>query len=153
MTSPFLDPALIVTALLTHLPQGLVDSVTEIGAPDQAAARRARSHPRALFVAPYATTAHGPAGLGNGRMIEETFGIIIQLKNASQDQGSQARASIREIRHAIFESLEGLRAEAGWAHLRYLGGELLTLDDDPATIYRWIDLYQTETPTTVRPRP
>jgi hypothetical protein len=152
MSSPFLDPSILVEALESSLESGLVDSVSEIGAPDQAAARRARSHPRALFVTPYATNALGPEGMGNGRLVQETFGIVIQLRHAGQDAGAQARASIRDIRQAIWGALEGLRIDPSWAHLRYVGGELLNLDDDPATMYRWVDLYQTETPAPVRRR-
>lgn len=144
MSSPFLDPSIIVSALESGLESGLVDSVSEIGALDQAAARRARSHPRALFVAPHRTEAAGPEGVGNDRHLQETFGIVIQLRHAGQDAGNQARASLRAVRGAIWSALEGLRVDLDWAPLRYLGGFILDLDDDPATIYRWVDLYQTE---------
>lgn len=144
MSSPFLDPSVIADLLQSDLEPGLVDSVSEIGALDQAAARRARSHPRALFVAPHRTEAAGPEGVGNDRHLQETFGIVIQLRHAGQDAGTQARTSLRTIRSAIWSTLDGRRFDLDWAHLRYIGGFILDLDDDPATIYRWVDLYQTE---------
>ena len=150
MSSPFLDPAAIVETLQTHIALGLVDHVSEIGTPDEASARRARSSPRALFVAPHRTEAVGPEGVGNDRFLQETFGVVIQLRHAGQDAGAQARASLRQIRHGVWEALEGLGLDANWAPLRYIGGFILELDDDPATIYRWVDLYQTERSIPVR---
>ena len=149
--APFLDPARLVEALQFHLPLGLIDSVSEIANPDQAAARRALATSRALFVTPYATAASGPEGMGNGRFVQETLGIVIQLRSASVDSAGP-RASLRAIRGAVFAVLEGGLLGADWAPLGDLGGELLDLGDDPGLIDRWMDLYQTETPAPVRPR-
>jgi hypothetical protein len=151
-TAPFLDPALIVEALQFHLPLGLVDSVGEIANPDQAASRRALAASRALFVTPYSTRAQGPEGTGNGRMVQETLGVVIQWRTAGIDAGLKARGAILTVRQAIWDVLEGVQVDPDWAHLRYLGGELLDLGDDPGLIYRWIELYQTDTPAPVRRR-
>jgi len=150
--SPFLDPALIVDALQFHLPLGLVDSVGEIADPDDIASRRARTAPRALFVAPWKTEVEGPGGNGNGRTVFEEIAVFIQLRTASADAGAGARVAIRTMRQAIWDVLEGVQVDPAWAHLRYLGGWLLPRDDDPGLIYRWIELYQTDTPAPVRRR-
>lgn len=151
MSAPFLDPSLIVTALAGLIESETVAEISTVTDMERAKDRRGRQASPALFVVPHESSVSGPPGVGNGRELAETVGIVIQLKDASAGCGG-APASITAIRAAIFDALEGLRLGPQWAHLRYLGGNLLDLGDDPGTVYRWVDVYQTESPVTVRPR-
>jgi len=151
MSAPFLDQALIVSALQSGLPAGTVAQILDLGSVDQVQERRALTASPALLVIPQQTNVSGPIGMGNGREIQESIGVVIQLRNASPDAGASARPSIRTIRAAVFDALEGLRVDQAWAPLRYLGGHLLDLDDYPGVMYRWMEFYQTETPAPVRP--
>jgi len=151
MINPFIDPALIVAALSAGETAALADVIVEIGGIDAATERRATHGRCAILIAALETDTRGPEGLGNGRHLSETIRVVIQLRNAAQDDGAAARPSLRAIRAAIFADLEGARLDAAWAPLRYLGGympEELILD----RYYYWIERYQSETPAPVRPR-
>jgi hypothetical protein len=150
MSDPFFDPAMIVSALAADLPAGLVAVVHEVGGTDQIRERRARTASPAILIVPQATDASGPDGLGNGRFIAELIGVVVQIRQAAPDGGQTARGDIRAIRSAIYECLEGRRLSLDWSPLLYQGGHLLDLDDDPDQIYRWIDFYRADTPTTLR---
>lgn len=152
MTAPFLDPSLLVAMLAPLVAAGIVDAVTEIGAAEDAALRRAMAANRLLCVSALETEAEGPEGAGNDRWITERIGVVIQIRNAAPDGGQAARASLRAIRAAVFDAVEGVQPDHLWSHLRYQGGTALRLDDDPNLIYRWVEIYQTQTASYLTPR-
>lgn len=152
MPAPFLDPQLIVQALDAGIPQSLGVMVVEIGDPDQARERRALLADASVLVLPQWTDVEGPTGLGNGRIIQETIGVIIQIRRASQDGGGKGRVQMRAVRSAVFEVLEGRQIDPLWSPGLYTGGRLLDLGDDPGLITRWLELYRYETPSYIRPR-
>lgn len=151
-TAPFLDLATVVTALQAALVPATVDQVSEILDLERAEERRARALSRAVLVWSHESVASGPEGMGNGRQISETIAVAIQLRQAAPDAGRAAGQTLRTIRTALFDTLEGWRPDPAWAHLRYLGGYALEPGEDPAVLFRRVELYQTETAVPVRPR-
>ncbi|WP_295403085.1 hypothetical protein [uncultured Thiocystis sp.] len=85
-------------------------------------------------------------------MIGETIAVAIQLRQAAPDAGRAAGQTLRAIRLALFDTLEGWRPGPDWAHLRYLGGYALEPGEDPAVLFRRVEFFQTETAAPVRPR-
>ncbi|AFL75405.1 hypothetical protein [Thiocystis violascens] len=151
-TAPFLDPELLVSALSGALVPTLAEQVLSAGHPGAAHARRARIGSPALIVCPHLSVPYGPEGLGNGRFLAETYGVLIQVRTAAPDAWIEVATTLRTLRAGLFDTLEAARLDPAWAPLRYVGGERMDVDDDPAQIYRWIEYYQTETALTLRPR-
>lgn len=152
MSAPFFDPALILGALSTALVDtGAVDAVREIWSGDEtneSAERRRPDGQRVLLVSALETGVIGERGLGNGRLVTDRLGVVIQLRHPRADD--VARATLRDLRAAVFATLEGARLDPDWAPLRYEGGGLLLAKEEPGLMRRWLEIYSTETPAPVR---
>jgi hypothetical protein len=137
MTGRFLDLAAIKDRLRTELDPALLAAaylLAESRIPESPIA----TLDRVVLLTRTATEVEGPAGLGRGRMLTEHVGIVIQVRNYRQDQGSDADTDGTELRDAVCTALDGWRPAAEWGPLLYQGGKLL---DAEAPMYRWLDEY------------
>lgn len=144
MTIPFIDPALIVTALTPLLDATgetpLVRDLRVLGATERAApGAMVRGRP-SIAVIPAASTAAGPAGIGNGRMLTEQVELVLQVDQLGGADAS-ALETLRTLRQAIFALLEAQRPDRDWSPLRYQGGALVAIDN---ATYTWVERYATQ---------
>ena len=134
-TFSFFDPGLIVTRLETDLAE-LGAAVYEVGiAQDLAKARAARS--------PVAVLVFGERSEASNGRITDTLGVLIELRDATPDDGQTRLIRLRDIRGLIFAALYGYRADSDWQPLLYAGGRLFDLGDDPSTRMAWLEYYET----------
>ena len=144
--TPCFDPDLIVTALTTALAEtSPTVAVYEVGtAQDLARARAARS-PIAILVFNDRTQ------VANGQFTD-TLGLLLELRDASPDDGQTRLGRLRDLREAVFDTLDGARLDTDWEPLRYVGGRLFDLGDDSIARLAWLEFYETGRGKTLRNR-
>jgi hypothetical protein len=148
-TDAFFDLDLVITALRATAETAEVDlTVTEVGSVTLT------SSALAIGVATEQTEVTGPAGLGNGRTATETLALLLRVRepSAAHTAGAAARVTLRSLRALAFTALEGTRLAAGWAPLRYVGGQLLLHDAGPYASFAWVERYATERQLPIRPK-
>jgi hypothetical protein len=132
---PGFDPGLIVTRLDTTLAD-LGAAVYEVGIPQDLAKARAARSPVAVLVFGESTQ------VSNGQFTD-SIGVLIELRDATPDDGQTRLTRLRDVREMIFDSLDGYRPDTDWEPLRYVGGRLFDLVDDPSTRIAWLEYYVT----------
>ena len=144
--TPCFDPGLIVTALTTALAEtSPTVAVYEVGtAQDLSRARAARS-PIAILVFNDRTQ------VANGQFTD-TLGLLLELRDASPDDGQTRLGRLRDLREAVFDTLDGARLDTDWEPLRYVGGRLFDLGDDSSARLAWLEFYETGRGKTLRNR-
>ena len=144
--TPCFDPDLIVTALTTALAEtSPTVAVYEVGtAQDLARARAARS-PIAILVFNDRTQ------VANGQFTD-TLGLLLELRDASPDDGQTRLGRLRDLREAVFDTMDGARLDTDWEPLRYVGGRLFDLGDDSSARLAWLEFYETGRGKTLRNR-
>jgi hypothetical protein len=141
---PCSDPGLIVTRLETDLAD-FGAACYEVGiAQDLAKARAARSPVAVLVFGEQTQVANG--------QFTDTLGVLIELRDATPDDGQTRLTRLRDVREAIFDSLDGYRPDTDWEPYRYVGGRLFDLGDDPSTRLAWLEHYVTGRGRTLRGR-
>lgn len=140
----FFDPGLIVTRLQTEL-SDLGAAVYEVGvAQDLVRARAARS--------PIAVLVFGERSEARDGQFTDTLGLLIELRDATPDDGQTRLTRLRDLRGLIFAALDGYRADSDWEPLRYAGGRLFDLGDEPGSRLSWLEYYETGRGRTLRNR-
>lgn len=135
MAFAFFDPDLIVDRLTTELAE-LGAAVYEVGvAQDLARARAARS--------PIAVLVFGERSEASDGRVTDTLGVLIELRDATPDDGQTRLTRLRDLRGLIFAALYGYRPDSDWQPLRYAGGRLFDLGDDPGSRMSWLEYYDT----------
>ena len=144
--TPCFDPNLIVEALETALAEAsLAVAIYEVGtAQDLAKARAARS-PIAVLVFNERTQ------VANGQFAD-TIGLLLELRDATPDDGQTRLTRMRDLREAVFDALDGVRLDTDWEPLRYVGGRLFDLGDDSSARLAWLEYYETGRGKTLRNR-
>ena len=135
--TPCFDPGLIVDALATALAEeSLAVAIYEVGtAQDLAKARAARS-PIAVLVFNERTQ------VANGQFTD-TIGLLLELRDATPDDGQTRLTRMRDLREAVFDALDGARLDTDWEPLRYVGGRLFDLGDETSARLAWLEYYET----------
>lgn len=154
MSDPFIDPGWFVTALASLLGDAaaeppapsLVQDIRVLGAAERADPGAMVRRRPSIAIVPTTTTAAGPDGVGNGRILTEQVDLMIQVDQVA-GADANAIATLRTIREAIFALLEGTRLAAAWSPLRYQGGRLLGIDN---ATYTWADRYATQQGVPIR---
>lgn len=142
----FLDIAPIVSLLKQEL---LDNTVQFIGGVDDLNAVNtacAVLYQRALFVVNHSSTPDALRGVMDGRFLTEKIAIIIHIRNRSNDDVYLDTLTMREIRDNVFELLDGYSFSPYWGPIQYIGGELLSLDEEQKHAVRWSEIYQTYRP-------
>ena len=120
-------------------------AVYEVGtAQDLARARAARS-PIAILVFNDRTQ------VANGQFTD-TLGLLLELRDASPDDGQTRLGRLRDLREAVFDTMDGARLDTDWEPLRYVGGRLFDLGDDSSARLAWLEFYETGRGKTLRNR-
>lgn len=144
--TPCFDPGLIVTALTAALAEANPTvAVYEVGtAQDLAKARAARS-PLAILVFNDRTQ------VANGQFTD-TLGLLLELRDATPDDGQTRLGRLRDLRADVFDTLDGARLDTDWEPLRYTGGRLFDLGDETSARLAWLEYYETGRGKTLRNR-
>ena len=140
MTPTLLDPAWIRAALTGLLSAGTLRDLRILGTAQRALAGLLVARTPGIAIVPASSAVAGPQGVGNGRLLTESFELVIQVSHLAGDDAG-ATADLRTIRTAVLAALEGQRPAADWSPLRYQGGQLLAIDD---AIYTWVERYSTQ---------
>ncbi|MBV5274457.1 MAG: hypothetical protein JZU52_12710 [Lamprocystis purpurea] len=146
MSAPFFDLAVIAAALAPLRDTGLVRDLRLLGSAERADPASGVRQPPSVLIVPERTVCTGPEGIGRGRTLTETIGILVQVRNLDSDDAAAATA-IGAIRAAVWTALEGQRlAPPTWGPLRYQGGQMIAIAEG---LFTWMDRYDTAAPVSV----
>jgi len=144
--TPCFDPDLIVEALATALAEATPSiAIYQVGtAQDVARARAARS--------PIAILVYNDRTQVNNGQFTDIMGLLLELRDATPDDGQTRLGRMRDLREAVFDALDGARLDTDWEPLRYTGGRLFDLGEDPSARLAWLEYYETGRGRTLRNR-